>query len=69
LKERICFQCGYEIDDNEPIFCDSCFDLIYRELLKTKKENESLKQQVNQLKLKVEKLSKGSKRNWRKGRR
>jgi len=70
MPERECKKCGYEIEEDEPIYCLSCFDLLLGEVSKLKKENERLERERKQLKDKIELLELGLEgRKWKKKRR
>ena len=65
-----CKKCGYEIEEGEPIYCRSCFELLLNEVSRLKKENERLEGECKQLKNKLELRELGLEvRQWKKKRR
>lgn len=62
-----CCKCGYEIDPDEPVYCYSCFNLVFKNLINAQKEVKRLKDEVKRLKNELE-LSKRGIRRWKKKR-
>lgn len=66
----VCSKCGFTIEEGEPVYCQSCFDLLLEQVDKLQKENQSLKIEIKRLKDKIELMGLGLEgRKWRKKRR
>lgn len=70
MPELECNKCGFEIEEDEPIYCKSCFELLLSEVDRLKKENERLRDEQKELKNKIELMKLGLEgRKWKKKRR
>lgn len=68
---RRCAKCGYEISEDEPVYCDSCFTLLFNTLKKAQNKIKNLEQENYRLKnqLEILKLEKTKRRRnfpWQK---
>jgi uncharacterized membrane protein YvbJ len=65
-----CKKCGYEIEEDEFVYCQSCFELLLGEIDRLKKENKRLEDERRELRNKVELIELGLEgRKWEKKRR
>lgn len=64
-----CFKCHYEIEEDEPVYCDSCFSLLLEALSRMQNEIKNLKEENFRLKAKLDIINLEGKRAWKKKRR
>ncbi|MEM2385804.1 MAG: hypothetical protein QXO67_02370 [Candidatus Bathyarchaeia archaeon] len=59
-----CKACKYEIEQDEPVYCQTCFETLMAEAHRLQKENETLKNEIRNLKNRLE-IERIEKNKWR----